>query len=69
MVLNLNKVSDAYIRQITKDDSMKSALSRLAPNHQASLLNLLTSENFEVDGTPDLHTFSPPPSSLRAGTP
>jgi hypothetical protein len=58
MVLNLNKSSEAYVRQITKDETtIKSALSRLAPD-QAALFNLLTAENFEVDGTPELNSFT-----------
>jgi hypothetical protein len=57
MVLNLNKSSEAYVRQITKDDTTKSALSRLAPD-QAALFSLLTAPNFETDGTPDLNAFT-----------
>ena len=57
MVLNLNKSSEAYVRQINKDDTTKSSLSRLAPD-QASLFHLLTAENFEVEGTPSLNTFT-----------
>jgi hypothetical protein len=47
MILNLTKLSEAYVRQITKDESSKSALSHLAPD-QAALFNLLASENFDV---------------------
>jgi hypothetical protein len=57
MVVNLNKSSEAYVRQITKDESTKSALSRLAPD-QAALFHLLTAENFETDGTPELNSFT-----------
>jgi hypothetical protein len=57
MILNLTKSSEAYVRQITKDESTKSALSRLAPD-QAALFNLLTADNFEVDGTPALNEFT-----------
>jgi hypothetical protein len=57
MVLNLNKSLEAYVQQITKDETTKSALSRLAPD-QAALFNLLTAENFEVDGTPELNAFT-----------
>ena len=32
LILNLTKLSKGYVRQITKDDSTESALSRLAPN-------------------------------------
>ena len=53
MVLNLTKSLAAYVQQIAKDDSTKSALSRLAPD-QAALFNLLTAEDFNVDGTPEL---------------
>jgi hypothetical protein len=47
MILNLTKLSEAYVRQITKEESSKSALSHLAPD-QAALFNLLASENFDV---------------------
>jgi hypothetical protein len=57
MVLNLNRSSEAYVKQISKDDSTKSSLSRLAPD-QAALFKLLTAENFEVDGTPELNAFT-----------
>ena len=57
MILNLTKLSKAYVRQITKDDSTKSALSCLALN-QAVLFNLLTADDFNVDGTPDLNAFT-----------
>jgi hypothetical protein len=57
MVLHFNKSSEAYVCQTTNDDSTKSALSRLAPD-QTALFNLLTAENFKVNGTPDLTTFT-----------
>jgi hypothetical protein len=57
MVLNLNKSSEAYVRQITKDETTKSALSRLVPD-QAALFNLLTAENFEIEGAPELNAFT-----------
>ena len=56
MILNLTKLSKAYVRQITKDDSTKSALSCLALN-QAVLFNLLTADDFNVDGTLNLNAF------------
>jgi hypothetical protein len=57
MVVNLNKSSEAYAKQITKDDSSKCYLSRLAPD-QASVFRLLTTDTFEVDGIPELNTFT-----------
>jgi hypothetical protein len=57
VVLNLNKSSEAYICQITKDDTTKSAPSQLVPD-QATLFNLLTSKNFETDGTRELNVFT-----------
>jgi hypothetical protein len=42
--------------QIVKEDSTKSALSRLESD-QAALFNLLTTNNFEIDGTPELKPF------------
>jgi hypothetical protein len=57
MVLNLTKSNEAYARQITKDDSTKSALSRLAPD-QAALFHLLNTDDFDEDGTPELNEFT-----------
>jgi hypothetical protein len=57
MVVNLEKSSEAYVLQISKDDSTKSALSRLAPD-QASLFRLLTADDFDIDGTPELNDFA-----------
>jgi hypothetical protein len=57
MVLNLNKSSEAYAKQISKDDTTKSSLSRLAPD-QAALFKLLSAENFDVTGTPALNSFT-----------
>jgi hypothetical protein len=57
MVLNLAKSSKAYTKQISKDDSSKSALSRLSPG-QSVLFNLLTVDDFETYGTPDLNDFT-----------
>jgi hypothetical protein len=49
MVLSLNKSSEAYAKQISKDDTTNSSLSRLAPD-QAALFKLLSAENFDVTG-------------------
>jgi hypothetical protein len=57
MVLNLTKSSEACTKQISKDDSSKSALSRLSPD-QSALFNLITSDDFETHGTPDLNDFT-----------
>jgi hypothetical protein len=46
VVLNLNRSSKAYVKQISKDDSTKSSLSRLAAD-QATLY-----------GTPELNAFT-----------
>jgi hypothetical protein len=56
MVLNLTKSSEACTKQISKDNSSKSALSCLSPD-QAALFNLLTSDDFETYETPDLNDF------------
>jgi hypothetical protein len=57
MAVNLEKSSEACVLQISKDDSTKSALLRLAPD-QASLFRLLTADDFDVDGTPELNDFA-----------
>jgi hypothetical protein len=57
MVVNLNRSSEAYVKQISKDDSTKSSLSRMAPD-QAGLFSLLSAENFNVEGTPKLNSFT-----------
>jgi hypothetical protein len=59
MVWNLNKSSEARVLQINKDDSTKSALSRLmAPDQASSLFHLLTADSFEMDGVPELNEFT-----------
>jgi hypothetical protein len=58
VVLNFNKSSKSCVHQITKDDSTKSALSRLTLN-QVALFNFLTAKKFKIDRTPELNTFSP----------
>jgi hypothetical protein len=57
MILNLNKSSEAYVEQISKDDSANSSLSRLASD-QAALFKLLPAENVDVSGTPGLNSFT-----------
>jgi hypothetical protein len=65
-VLNLTKSSEAYTKQISKDDSSKSALSCLSPD-QSALFNLLTSDNFETCGTPNLNDFTSKLTESRQG--
>ena len=58
MVLNLlTKSSKACVQQIMRDDSAKSALWCLVPD-EAALFNLLTTKDFNVDGTPGLNEFT-----------
>jgi hypothetical protein len=57
MAVNQEKSSEACVLQISKDDSTKSALLRLAPD-QASLFRLLTADDFDIDGTPELNDFA-----------
>jgi hypothetical protein len=59
MMANLNKLSEAHVLQINKDDSTKSALSRLGPDQASLFLHLLTANSFEmVDGVPELNEFT-----------